>query len=386
MTLDQYITGLLSKNECVIIPGFGGFIANYHAAEADEYKAMLYPPYRSVLFNPKLTSNDGLLCSGISEDRKISLNDALGWIDEGVSDWRARLKNESRVNIADIGFLFTEKGQILFEQNRDTNLLLSSFGFSPVCISTTELAADVPVVSKLAEKTETKEVIEFVIPKNGEEKKRNERKQRQSVKANESDVKKSDKDRIRSRRPRRITRIVVAAIFIPLAFYSYWIPVKTDALSTGTVQLSDFNPFLEPVTRQYQIRQDRFGPEQMEVPLTWDEIIAPLGEDVSIYSYEFAEDLFIPVRLDRAIVAGTNETPLPDSNGNIHVITGCFSVKRNAEKLIADLQSQGFNASELDQSGGLHRVSAGSFLTRETAKESQEQLKNKGFSSWLLKK
>ena len=38
-------------------------------------------------------------------------------------------------------------------------------------------------------------------------------------------------------------RYVAAACLLPVAFYSFWIPVKTDVLESGVVSLSDFNPF-----------------------------------------------------------------------------------------------------------------------------------------------
>jgi len=63
--INQYIKELLLLNDCVIIPQFGGFVANYKPATIENNK--FFPPTKEVAFNNKLTSNDGLLINYISE-------------------------------------------------------------------------------------------------------------------------------------------------------------------------------------------------------------------------------------------------------------------------------------------------------------------------------
>lgn len=63
-TLDQHIEQLLLTHECVVVPGFGGFITHYVQADADNLaddESVLYPPFRTVRFNQDLTDDDGLL-------------------------------------------------------------------------------------------------------------------------------------------------------------------------------------------------------------------------------------------------------------------------------------------------------------------------------------
>ena len=61
MELSGYIGDLLQKHNCVIVPEFGGFIANYKSAVIDTVNNRINPPSKSVLFNPNLVNNDGLL-------------------------------------------------------------------------------------------------------------------------------------------------------------------------------------------------------------------------------------------------------------------------------------------------------------------------------------
>ena len=59
--LAQHIEALLLENDCVIIPGFGGFVAHLTPAVSVEEGNVFIPPIRTIGFNPQLRLNDGLL-------------------------------------------------------------------------------------------------------------------------------------------------------------------------------------------------------------------------------------------------------------------------------------------------------------------------------------
>ena len=58
--LAQHIEVLLLENDCVIVPGFGGFVAYYTPAMRVEGNTFL-PPTRTPSLRPQLKLNDGLL-------------------------------------------------------------------------------------------------------------------------------------------------------------------------------------------------------------------------------------------------------------------------------------------------------------------------------------
>ena len=60
-------------------------------------------------------------------------------------------------------------------------------------------------------------------------------------------------------------------------------------------------------------------------------------------------------------------------------------MKDNANNLVSDLNSNGFNAQILDKKGSLHRVSAGGYASKEDAKNALDKVKSNGFSGWILK-
>ena len=52
--LAQHIEALLLENDCVIVPGFGGFVAHYAPATHVKEENLFLPPTRTIGFNPCL--------------------------------------------------------------------------------------------------------------------------------------------------------------------------------------------------------------------------------------------------------------------------------------------------------------------------------------------
>jgi len=53
LTVEQLIADLLLQHNCVIVPGFGGFVAQRLPAQIDIEKGQVHPPKKSILFNQK---------------------------------------------------------------------------------------------------------------------------------------------------------------------------------------------------------------------------------------------------------------------------------------------------------------------------------------------
>ncbi|MBL4745445.1 MAG: SPOR domain-containing protein [Flavobacteriaceae bacterium] len=131
MTLATYISDLLYRYECVIIPNFGGFVTNAIAAKINEDTHALYPPTKQLTFNKHLQNNDGLLANYIASSKKISFEEALLYIEKEVSFLNAHLKEG--VTLKNIGY-FSENntGMLVFEPLESVNYLTASYGLTPV--------------------------------------------------------------------------------------------------------------------------------------------------------------------------------------------------------------------------------------------------------------
>src|SRR5512136_2737677 len=75
MDIGKYIKELLLLHDCVILPGLGGFVANYRSAEINEKLKIISPPSKSILFNRNLSHNDGLLIVHISKKTGLGYKD-----------------------------------------------------------------------------------------------------------------------------------------------------------------------------------------------------------------------------------------------------------------------------------------------------------------------
>ena len=131
MTLATYISDLLYRYECVIIPNFGGFVTNTIAARINEQTHAFYPPSKQLTFNKHLQNNDGLLANYVASAKGLSFDDALSFIQEEVRGLKANLKEG--VTLERIGsFSENEAGMLVFEPLESVNYLTQSYGLTPV--------------------------------------------------------------------------------------------------------------------------------------------------------------------------------------------------------------------------------------------------------------
>ena len=101
--LARHIDLLLHNNECVILPGFGGFIAQSVPAYYVEEEHLFYPPSRSISFNAAITMNDGLLAQSYMKSYQVDYARATYMIDVAIENLRDILDEEGEVTLPRIG-------------------------------------------------------------------------------------------------------------------------------------------------------------------------------------------------------------------------------------------------------------------------------------------
>ena len=113
--IERHIEILLLDNDCVIVPGLGGFTAHHVEARFDEADGVFVPPLRTLGFNSQLKINDSLLAQSYVEAYDISYPEALRKIEGEVEELRQRLSNDGFYELTDIGVLeINEDGNIEF--------------------------------------------------------------------------------------------------------------------------------------------------------------------------------------------------------------------------------------------------------------------------------
>lgn len=130
MTLAKYISDLLYRYECVIVPNFGGFITNEISAKVNHYTHIFSAPSKQIAFNSHLQNNDGLLVNYIAASENITYSKAINYIANEVESWKNALKKEE-LEIENIGSLtINNEGNYIFEPSNTVNYLTSSFGLN----------------------------------------------------------------------------------------------------------------------------------------------------------------------------------------------------------------------------------------------------------------
>ncbi|MGV3638063.1 MAG: hypothetical protein ACO1NQ_10535 [Flavobacteriales bacterium] len=150
MGLERELHELLHEHDCVIVPGWGGFLAQYRPARIDEARALVHPPSKEVGFNRHLLRNDGLLTDHIAQREAIGFADANQRIDQAVSGWRAHLNAHGRVEIPRIGIFYHDAQRNLqFDPDDRANFLKESYGLRPIHATPVLRAAPEPQVIEL---------------------------------------------------------------------------------------------------------------------------------------------------------------------------------------------------------------------------------------------
>jgi nucleoid DNA-binding protein len=123
------VKSLLHRHDCVIVPGFGGFVCNREAARIDQVSHQITPPSRKVIFNQNLKVNDGLLAGHISQQHGITYSQAIQLIDEAVQDTLRLLQEKKQLAIDLFGnFRLNADANYVFLPDKRNNYLMSSYG------------------------------------------------------------------------------------------------------------------------------------------------------------------------------------------------------------------------------------------------------------------
>jgi len=315
-SLEDILIELLQKHECVVVPAFGGFIAKQKSAFVDFESGLIHPPFREIGFNIQLRSNDGLLVNQFAAEYQLDYTASLDTVAQQVTTWNESLRQGKQLSIPKIGnFKKDLEGNIQFEQDRSFNLLMSAYGL--------ELVGFIPAKPLVSE---------------GEKEVKNNRQLWKYAAA--------------------------AAIAIPIAFYSIWIPVKTPALESGMFSYQDFNPFKT----------------QNENTYTETQIDLPRIEHVSIETtYRDAYEFHVNPK-----VAPNEPTITLIEPHVMYCIAGCFSSEENANRLVQKLEGLGFNCSVLHE-GSLYKVSLGHGFSEESVDSILNKAKSLNIQTWILK-
>ena len=385
MLIEKLIGDLLLRHNCVVVPSFGGFVAKQVSAVIDYKTGIMHPPKKSLLFNKQLINNDGLLASVLAKETGKSYDEASLEIQQQVVSWHKALNSGERINLENIGFLFLDQEKnIGFEQDRYFNLLLQSYGLSKVHFISEE---DIQLVAK---------PMTIINPIEKEEDKIIEMHPTEIRTIERTLEVASDDKSIAPHGTSKVWRYIAAAAMIPFVFYSYWIPMETNVLESKIISFNDFNPFHKAAENTYTAPTTKLDIDSSSLTkISVQDELDKLPTSVETWSYQFDENLYMPLKTDKSGTVISTETEntgvsnpeIQVAKGeNEYVIANCFASEENAINFVETLKANGFQAQIVDLKGGLYRVSAGRISGSSDLESLQSKLEGMDVhGSWILK-
>lgn len=433
--MNKYLIDLLSEVNTVIIPGFGAL-------------TVVNRTNKDFMFMPYLKYDDGLLADFIAKKEGWPIGEAKDLISKYVNDISITLNKGGKYDFPEIGSFKKVEDDIVFDNWKATSFVQTSEASSvtPEQVTTTPVeeispkAEEATVQEMTSEETSSEEqvvteeeiqhsefnrgsiaagivVLDEEIPSVEEDNtviedpiveippviveeptipsKPTEEPTEDIKMIPEEEQWKDDLDippvgykpeqpkkpilekAVRDKRPSRTPAILWA--FIALVFIGglatagfYWEDVKRVFGNIGQPEyISDVED-----EKMDEIEVPEVIPSEEEV--IEEEIINPSEEDPKI------EEVVTKKEEEKII-------PTPSSNGSIdkklpfQVIAGSFAEEQNAQKLIAKLKANGYEAEIFGVINNMHMVTIGSFTTEQEYQTKKAQLQEAG-PHWLFKR
>ena len=124
-----HIERLLLVHDCVIVPGFGGFVLQAVSAVYDEKEHLFNPQRKEIVFNVTLQHNDGLLSESYMQMYDVNYRKAQLMLEEDVADMKVVLQEDKKLSLGVLGsFSLGMEGQVIFHPGESDAFSVGSYG------------------------------------------------------------------------------------------------------------------------------------------------------------------------------------------------------------------------------------------------------------------
>ena len=352
MRLESIIVDLLYQHDYVVLPGFGGFVANYRSARLHRKSYLIHPPCKHVAFNPNLKQNDGLLATQIAAAFSIDLREATEKMQVYIAEFRSTLAAEGRLALPQLGIFFYDQDRNLqFIPDEHMNFLQSSFGLPVIQLK--------PIAQPQPSAEQPGETPVVELPRN----------------------------------PNIGSWKVAAAIAIPLIAIGSWI-LSARAHQPGGIDFASLNPLQgnEVKSDYLPLGLTPFAtPIITEARITIDEEIHQSARGIR-YDFLKNEQSKQGIRIakprkkvekkekEQRVNKEDQETSLKLP---FAVIGGAFSEPANAQRFIKDLRAKGYPAQLAGKKGNLQLVAYGMYRSEAEAARVANRIIESGGSAWI---
>ncbi len=389
--LARHIEVLLLENDCVIVPGLGGFIAHNKAAEFKDSANVFCPPVRTIGFNPQLIINDGLLAQSYMQAYDTDFPDASRKIESVVSQIKDSLYKNGQAELENIGTLYyTMAGVYGFEPYQNAFFSPSLYGLGSFSIS--PLSELKPVKETIVEPR----IMIETVPSSDDERKAK-AKQRHIIK--------------------RMAEHAVGIAAAVILFFVLSVPVEntyldnssyaslgaetmldairsksmaTASLETKDIKQNNKQNIRNNVNTLRPVAVKSVKVEKAE-PKTSKEVKAsPTAVKKETIKTETVKTEAVKTETVKAETKSTKEVQKSNTvqNKGLFVIVASLQTMQDAEKELAKFKKQGYNEATILASDNRYRIALYRFTDKSKAYEKINELrKDEQFkTAWLLNK
>ena len=369
--LAKHIEVLLLENDCVIVPGLGGFIAHYRSCVYNEDTGEFCPPARTIGFNPQLVMNDGLLVQSYMQAYNTDFPDATRKIEKLVQKQKEDIYRYGHIYLNNVGTLYYNmNGVYEFEPEANgffTPSLYGLQGFTFPKLSPENVPQEKPLV-------------EYAMPR--------------TVKAS---------TRRSSFHYRRWSKNIVAIAAAILLFFLFSIPVENTYLddaeyaSLGSTGLFDAIKnhsmassiiTVSPSVQQQEKKQKTVKKQSVKNNINTLKPVAVKIEKVAAPSAKPAAHVVKDVKqpVEKKTPAANKEPQKATTKADSYIIVASLATNSDAMQVVKQMQQKGYKEAQILESDGRFRVAINRYTNQTDAyKQIKELKKNADFASaWVL--
>lgn len=356
--LINHINALLLENDCVIIPGFGGFITHYVPSQIEQESDIFSPPYRVIAFNPKLKLNDGLIAQAYMSTNGTSFTDANRRLNKDIAELVNTLTTSGSYTFPNIGVIKTDiNGQLKFipedtKSNSTYNYGLDAFQIpNLVSLRASKVleAINTPSIHKeqIKRVKHSKEFVPYIVD-------------------------------------------VAALIAIILSFFMFSTPIKNTEILGNSFNTQKFTEEINnqiqssslafnPIIEKLNIKQNHANTAKSSIGNSDRTSIVPVNDE--------ADEKVILNQESNLTLPKTETVDQTKPAKMYHIIVASMPTQQSAAEFAQNLVKEGYNKTTVIVGDGKQRVSLDSFATEAEAYKIISKLRKqpKFEQAWVLK-
>jgi len=394
--LAKHIQHLLLTNDCVIVPGFGGFITHTNAAKLAEDGHGILPPSRSIAFNPMLKINDGLLAQSYMLSYHTNFPDANRRINKAVKVLVKSLYEDGHVSLPEIGELHFNLHQNYEFTPFDEKMVSPEFYGLP--------SFEMETLADLKKQREAMELLETQRKLQEAERRRIE----EAKRAAEEVQRRAEEEAEKREEERRVAAInkpqpvLIPNETAPIKEGSHrtikWYAGTAAAAAAAVALLLMIFMFSTPLqnTRIGTENHADLSPAELFKALKENSLIVNNISNVALPEENIISEETMEQKSDNNVseasvseqVAAPVEMPAVQSPKIYHVIIASVGNATDAENMAQELVNKGYSDAKAVIGEGYNRISIASFETEQEAYSMVKQLKDDNVyqQSWVLKR